>query len=122
MLIFDPKAEELDLEKFDIRTTNAVINDYKYADVRNSWHKDVLRGMQFMYEDALNAAIDAQSELELSLGDKSTIKGIADDILGEFLPAMAYKMATSLAETLISFLDEEYCEEESDELETATEE
>ena len=111
---------EFDLEKFDITKTKDLIDGYEFNELKDDYHKYVLQGMQFMYEAAINAVINAGDNVELSLSSNKVFEEIASNVIDDFTPELLRFLAGDMAETLISFLDDEVCREigENNELET----
>lgn len=64
-----------------------------------------------VYSSAVNAADNASDKIKLGLSGYKTFQNIAQDVIDDFVPELLYYLASDMVETLISFLDEEACEE-----------
>lgn len=102
---------EPNLETFNITKTKDLIDGYEFSELKEENHKLVLQGMQFMYSSEVNAADNASDIIKLGLSDYKSFQNIAQDVIDNFVPELLYYLASEMAETLISFLDEEACEE-----------
>lgn len=100
------RVDDIELEYFDITTTDVLINGYAFNNLTDEWHKTYLRGMQTAYESAVNAANNARDELELETKNE-TFKKLTNEIIEEFLPEMLFGMVLEMAETLVAFEDDE---------------
>lgn len=108
MKIFKNNPE---LENFNITTTKDLIDGYEFSELKEENHKLVLQGMQFMYDAAINAAENSTDYVRLSLCNNKSFANIATDVIDDFVPEFLHYLVLEMAETLISFLDNEACEE-----------